>query len=47
MPKVRLVYDPKGIEQEEPVEVDLAADCRSVVEVVDERQLDVQTADHL
>lgn len=46
-PHVRVVYDPKGLQLAEPVTLDLAEEDRTIVEVVDERQLDVQTADHL
>jgi HD-GYP domain-containing protein (c-di-GMP phosphodiesterase class II) len=46
-PHVRAVYDTVGIELDEPVDIDLAEDGRSIVEVVDERQLAVMVADKL
>jgi HD-GYP domain-containing protein (c-di-GMP phosphodiesterase class II) len=46
-PKVRLVYDDRGLELEEPVDVDLSQEERTITEVVDERLLDVAVADKL
>lgn len=46
-PKVRVIYDARGIELEEPVVADMVTDEREIVEVVDETQLAVSAADHL
>jgi HD-GYP domain-containing protein (c-di-GMP phosphodiesterase class II) len=46
-PKVRMVYDERGLEFEEPFELDIASDGREIVEVVDETQLAVAASDHL
>lgn len=46
-PKVRLLYGPDGEQFESPPEIDLAADDRAIVEVVDPEILRVQVADHL
>ncbi len=46
-PKVRLIYDARGLELHEPAEIDLAGDTREIVEVVDELQLAEAAADRL
>lgn len=46
-PTVRISYDESGVQLEEPLEVDLAQDGRSIVEVVDAESLNTVVADHL
>lgn len=46
-PKVRVVYDDMGIEVEPPHDVDLAEDELTILEVVEEQQLNVAVSDHL
>jgi HD-GYP domain-containing protein (c-di-GMP phosphodiesterase class II) len=46
-PRVRVLFDPNGVEPEEAYEVDLTQDPRSIVEVVDPEALDLTVSDHL
>lgn len=46
-PRVRVLYDPRGMEIEDPVDVDLIDDTRNIVEVVDPESLELHVADHL
>jgi HD-GYP domain-containing protein (c-di-GMP phosphodiesterase class II) len=46
-PKVRVLYDAIGLELADPVEVDLTADSRTIVEVLDPATLELHVADHL
>lgn len=46
-PVVRVSYDESGIKLEDPLEVDLAFDERSIVEVVDPASLNVSVSEHL
>lgn len=46
-PMVRLVFDERGLELDEPLQLDLATDERDIVEVVDETHLAVAASDHL
>jgi HD-GYP domain-containing protein (c-di-GMP phosphodiesterase class II) len=46
-PRVRVLFDPNGLEPEEAYEVDLTADPRTIVEVVDPEALDLTVSDHL
>lgn len=46
-PQVRLLFDDKGLELEDPADVDLRADGRSIVEVLEPEALELQVADRL
>jgi HD-GYP domain-containing protein (c-di-GMP phosphodiesterase class II) len=46
-PKVRVLFDATGLELDDPVETDLQADSRSIVEVLDPAALELHVADHL
>ena len=46
-PAVRVLYDPAGHELDAPVDVDLAEDERSIVEVVDPDSLQLSVSDHI
>jgi hypothetical protein len=46
-PRVRLLFDDRGAELEEPPDVDLTQDERSIVEVLDPETLEIQVADRL
>lgn len=47
LPVVRVVYDPHGVELEEPADVDLRDDGRAIVEVLDADTLKLAVADKL
>jgi HD-GYP domain-containing protein (c-di-GMP phosphodiesterase class II) len=46
-PRVRVLYDSLGLEIQDPVDVDLSVDDRTIVEVLDPKSLELQVADHL
>lgn len=46
-PVVRISYDESGLQLEEPIEIDLESDERSIVEVVDPASLNVAVSEHL
>lgn len=46
-PRVKLLFDDRGAEYEEPPDVDLTQDERSIVEVLDPETLELQVADRL
>jgi HD-GYP domain-containing protein (c-di-GMP phosphodiesterase class II) len=46
-PKVRVLFDATGLELDDPPEVDLTADARTIVEVLDPAALELHVADHL
>lgn len=46
-PRVRVLYDGRGAEIEDPVDVDLTGDGRTILEVVDPEALELQVSDHL
>jgi HD-GYP domain-containing protein (c-di-GMP phosphodiesterase class II) len=46
-PRVRVLYDALGAEIEDPVDVDLSEDDRTIVEVVDPDALELQVTDHI
>ena len=46
-PRVRIVFDPDGMTLPDPIELALAEDDRTIVEVVDPESLDVQVSEHL
>jgi putative nucleotidyltransferase with HDIG domain len=46
-PRIRVLFDPSGLEPEEACEVDLTKDPRTIVEVVDPEALDLIVSDHL
>jgi HD-GYP domain-containing protein (c-di-GMP phosphodiesterase class II) len=46
-PRVRVLFDPNGLEPEEAYEVDLTTDARTIVEVVDPEALELIVSDHL
>ncbi len=47
LPRVRLVWDPDGVEMDPPCEVDLTEDGRSVVEVLESDSLNLTVSDRL
>jgi HD-GYP domain-containing protein (c-di-GMP phosphodiesterase class II) len=46
-PRIRVLFDATGLELDDPVEVDLTADARTIVEVLDPSALELHVADHL
>jgi len=46
-PKVRELFDPDGLELEDPVEITLSVDDRTIVEVLSPEALELHVADHL
>jgi HD-GYP domain-containing protein (c-di-GMP phosphodiesterase class II) len=46
-PRVRVLYDCRGMEIEDPIDLDLVGDTRNIVEVVDPESLELHVADHL
>jgi HD-GYP domain-containing protein (c-di-GMP phosphodiesterase class II) len=46
-PRVRLLFDERGLEYEEPLEIDLTQDEREILEVLDPETLELQVADRL
>lgn len=46
-PRVRITWDAHGLAIEKPIDVDLAQDERTIVEVVDPEKLNTAVADHL
>ena len=46
-PRVRVLFDERGLEIAEPPDVDLAQDGRSIVEVLDPEALELQVADRV
>lgn len=46
-PKVRVLFDATGLELEDPADVELTADARTIIEVLDPSALGLYVADHL
>ncbi len=46
-PKVRVLFGPDGLELDEPVDVDLSTEDRTIAEVLDPSVLELHVADHL
>jgi HD-GYP domain-containing protein (c-di-GMP phosphodiesterase class II) len=46
-PRLRVLFDADGLELDDPLDVDLSADERTIVEVLDPSALELHVADHL